>query len=96
MGSNSYVIDHHELVEVMFEIKHGREYDAYGKKFKDDTAKWNGVCNHMDNEAEGEYSVSEINESLEEDSDGHYSLMYKGLKKILVDNKKKKLRLVRG
>lgn len=87
MGKSKYVITHHEIVESMFELKHGRPYVN-----QTDDNLWNKICNSMDNDAHGDYSIDDINEGLDDDQD---SLFYKGLMKILIESKKKSLMIVR-
>lgn len=86
MGKNKYVVDHHEIIEVMFEIKYNREYD-FNKH--GDSDKWNGVCDEFDNDLEGDYDLSSIKTELEDDSE---SLLNQALFKILTDDNKKSLK----
>lgn len=86
MGKSKYVVSHHEAIEAMFEIK-------YGNNDTDDTDKWNSICDKFDNDAEGEYTLTDIEEEL---SDNPKNLMYQGLLKILQDDKKKSLYLTRN
>lgn len=90
MGKSAYVVDHDEIVSTMFEIQHGRVYE---NQKKGDTELWNRTCNKMDNDLEGTYYLSDIEESLESDPD---NLLDKALLQIFKESKKKEIQIVRG
>jgi hypothetical protein len=89
MGKNAYIVDHNEIVEVMFEIRYNRECELLNP---DDSDRWNLVCDEFNNELEGDYSLSNVKMSLKDEPD---DLLNQALLKIMVDYNKKSLTIIR-